>query len=145
LYRDVLHLNLGEIDLPEPPRLLDWMRRALRVGHYSPNTEACYVEWAVRFIRFHGLRHPNSMGAAEIEIFLSDLAVRGHVAVSTQNQALCALLFLYGHVVGIEVGRINAARARRPKRLPAVLCREEVRQLLNAVQGGDGLFQIVRS
>jgi hypothetical protein len=84
LYQDLLHLNLGELRIPEPPRLLDRMRRALRVGHYSPNTEACYLEWVERFIRFHGLRHPNTMGAAEIEMFLTDLAVQGHVAASTR-------------------------------------------------------------
>jgi integron integrase len=83
------------------------------------------------------------MGRAEIEMFLTDLAVQGHVATSTQNQALCALLFLYGHVLGIEVGRIDAVRARRPKRLPTVLCPEEVRQLLDAVRGGDGAFRMM--
>ena len=90
------------------------MRRAMRVGHYSPNTEACYIEWVERFIRFHGLRHPNGMGAAEIEMFLSDLAVRGHVAASTQSQAFNALLFLYRQVLELELPQLDAARARRP-------------------------------
>jgi hypothetical protein len=103
LYRDLLHVNVGELPFPEPPRLLDRLRRAMRVGHYSPRTEQCYVDWAVRFIRFHGMRHPNTMGAAEIEMFLTDLAVRGHVAASTQNQAFHALLFLYQQVLGIEL------------------------------------------
>jgi hypothetical protein len=73
------------------------------VRHYSPRTEACYVEWAERFIRFHGLRHPNTMGGPEIELFLTDLAGNGHVAASTQNQALNALVFLYQQVLGVAL------------------------------------------
>src|SRR5439155_7124392 len=118
---------------PEPPRLLDRVRRAARVRHYSPRTEHCYVEWIIRYIRFHGLRHPNTMGGAEIEMFLTDLAVRGQVSASTQNQAFNALLFLYQQVLGIELPRLDAVRARRPKRLPTVLSAEDVRQLLEAV------------
>src|SRR5262249_46662417 len=99
LYDDVLAQSLGELPFPEPPKLLDRLRQALRVRLYSPATERCYVEWAERFIRFHGLRHPNTMGAPEIEQFLTDLAVRQHVAASTQNQAFHALLFLYQQVL----------------------------------------------
>jgi integron integrase len=141
LYHDVLHLLDGELPFPEPPRLLDRLRHALRVRHYSPRTEVCYVEWAERFIRFHGLRHPNTMGGPEIEQFLTDLAVNRHVAASTQNQALNALLFLYQQVLGLELPRLDAVRAKRPKRLPTVLAPEEVRQLLDAVEGGDGVFR----
>ena len=86
LYHECLHINLGELPFPEPPRLLDRLRRAMRLRHYSPRTESCYVDWVVRFIRFHGLRHPNAMGAAEIEMFLTDLAVNGHVSASTQTR-----------------------------------------------------------
>jgi integron integrase len=143
LYRELLHVNLGELPFPEPPRLIDRLRRALRVGHYSPRTEACYVDWAVRFIRFHGLRHPNTMGAAEIEMFLTDLAVRGHVGASTQNQAFHALLFLYQQVLAIELPRLDAVRAKRPRRLPTVLSPEEVRHLLDAIRGGDGVFRLM--
>jgi len=89
------------------------------------------------------MRHPNTMGAAEIEMFLTDLAVNGHVSASTQNQAFSALLFLYQNVLAIELPRIDALRARRPKRLPAVLSPEEVAQLLDAVQGGDGVFRLM--
>ena len=95
LYVELLCIDLGEVRIPEPPRLLDRLRWALRVRHYSPRTEACYVEWAERFIRFHGMRHPNTMGGTEIEMFLTDLAVRGHVSANTQNQAFHALLFLF--------------------------------------------------
>jgi hypothetical protein len=87
LYESVLRQPLGEVALPRPPRLLDRVRHAIRVRHYSRRTEECYVEWAARYIRFHGMRHPNTMGGLEIEMFLTDLAVRGHVAASTQNQA----------------------------------------------------------
>jgi integron integrase len=145
LYRDLLHLSLQDVPLPRPPKLLDRVRHAIRLRHYSPRTEECYVEWATRFIRFHGLRHPNTMGAPEIEMFLTDLAVNGHVSASTQNQAFCALLFLYQDVLGIELPRLDALRARRPKRLPSVLSPEEVRQLLEAVRGGDGVFRTMAS
>jgi len=88
LYHDVLGLAVGELPCPEPPRLLDRLRRACRVRQFSPRTEDCYASWAERYIRFHGLRHPNTMGAPEIEQFLTDLAANGHVAASTQNQAV---------------------------------------------------------
>jgi integron integrase len=83
------------------------------------------------------------MGAPEIEQYLTDLAVNGHVAASTQNQALNALLFLYQQVLGIELPRLDALRARRPKRLPLVLSPEQVRCFLDAVQGGNGLFRLM--
>lgn len=143
LYKELLHLNLGEVPLPQPPRLLDRLRHAIRVRHYSPRTEECYVEWVTRFIRFHRLRHPNTMGGPEIEMFLTDLAVNAHVAASTQNQAFCALLFLYQDVLGLELPRLDALRARRPTRLPTVLSPAEVRQLLEAVRGGEGVFRLM--
>src|SRR3989440_4705871 len=112
---------------PGPPKLLDRLRAALRLRHYSPRTEEAYVAWVRRFILFHGKRHPLEMGAAEINAFLTHLAVEGHVAASTQNQAFSALLFLYQKVLDVEPGRIaGVIRANRPKRLPIVLTREEV-------------------
>jgi integron integrase len=143
LYSNLLHLDLGELPLPQPPRLLDRLRLALRVRHYSPRTEACYVEWAERYIRFHRLRHPRDMGALEVSLFLTDLAVNHHVSASTQNQALNALVFLYTQVLGLELGRLDAVRARRPKRLPLVLSPEEVRLVLNAVAEGDGVLPLM--
>jgi integron integrase len=115
----------------------------VRLRHYSPRTEERYVDWVVRFIRFHHLRHPNTMSAAEIEMFLTDLAVRRHVSASTQNQAFNALLFLYQQVLGIELPRIESVRARRPKRVPTVLSPDEVRRLLDAVRGGEGVFRLM--
>src|SRR5438094_9284067 len=103
-----------------PPRLLDQMREAIRVRHYSIRTEDAYVDWARRFILFHQKRHPAAMGRAEIEAFLTHLAVERHVAASTQNQALSALLFLYKAVLHQEVESVDAVRARKPKRLPTV-------------------------
>lgn len=135
LYDEVLQAPLGDLPYPEPPKLMDRLRRAIRLRHYSPRTETCYVDWAERFIRFHGLRHSRDMGGAEIEMFLTDLAVNRHVSASTQNQGFNALLFLYQQVLGIELPRLDAVRAKRPKRLPTVLCPEEVRQLLDAVDG----------
>jgi integron integrase len=143
VYERVLHKQPGEIALPQPPRLLDQLRQTLRVRHYSPRTEECYVDWARRFIRFHGLRHPRDMSAPEVGAFLTDLAVRGQVAASTQNQALNALVFLYQHVLGLDLGRLDAVRARRPKYLPVVLAAEEVKKVLDAVEGAEGMFGLM--
>ena len=135
LYQGVLGLDVGEIPRPRPPRLLDQVRQVLRVRHYALTTEACYVDWITRFILFHNKRHPRDMGGVEVEQFLTDLAVRGHVAASTQNQALNAVVFLYKQVLEIELERIEAVRARRPKRLPVVLAPEEVQRALAPMEG----------
>ena len=110
-----------------PPRLLERVRDRIRVKHYSLRTEQAYVDWIKRFILFHGKRHPLTMGAAEVEAFLSHLAVERQVAAPTQNQALAALLFLYGEVLGVELPWLDGVvRAKAPQRLPVVLTREEV-------------------
>src|SRR5262249_44859110 len=127
----------------EPPRLPDRLRRACRVRQFSPRTEDCYATWAERFIHFHGLRHPNTMGAPETERFLTDQAANGHAWASTQNQAFHALLFLYQQAPGLQLPRLDALRARRPRWLPAVLSPEEVRRFLDAVQGGGGLSRLM--
>ena len=109
------------------PKLLVQLRNAIRLRHYSPSTEQAYVQWVKRYIFFHRVRHPAQMGTEEVQAFLSDLAVRGHVSASTQNQALCALVFLYKYVIEKEVGLLdNLIRAKRPRRLPLVLAPEEV-------------------
>ena len=113
------------------PRLLDRLRLALRSRHYSRRTEKSYVRWVRRFISFHNVRHPAQMAEPEINAFLTHLAVRQHVSASTQNQALCALLFLYRHVLGRQVGELGEViRARKPRRLPIVLSRDEVKVVL---------------
>jgi integron integrase len=125
------------------PKLLDQMREVLRVRHYARATEEAYVDWARRYILFHDKRHPAAMGAAEVSRFLTDLAVAGHVAASTQNQALNALVFLYKQVLEIELGRLDHLRSTRPARLPVVLSRGEVKNLLEAIVGMAGLFRSI--
>lgn len=118
------------------PRLLDQVRAAIRVRHYSRRTEDTYVHWVRRFILFHAKRHPTEMGEREITAFLTYLAVEKNVAASTQNQALSALLFLYQKVLEMPVEWLDdVVRARRPKRLPVVLTRAEVSRLLNELSG----------
>ncbi len=121
---------------PRAPRLLERVHAELRLRHYSPRTEEAYVHWIVRFLRFHGCRHPREMGAAEVTAFLSHLAVAGRVAAATQNQALGALLFLYRHVLAIDLPWLDdLVRAERPPRVPVVLTRAEVRAVLDRLQG----------
>jgi integron integrase len=118
------------------PKLLDRMRTLMRTMHYSIRTEDAYVQWARRFILFHGKRHPSTMSAAEINEFLSHLAVDRNVSASTQNQALSALLFLYRELLGDDVPWLeNLVRARKPERLPVVLTRDEVRMILGHMHG----------
>jgi integron integrase len=119
----------------QPPKLLDRVRHAIRLRHYSRRTEDAYVGWIRRFIVFHGKRHPRELGAPEVTAFLSSLAVRG-VSASTQNQALSSLLFLYEVVFGERLGWMNdIVRAQRPARLPVVLARNEVSLLLARLRG----------
>lgn len=118
------------------PRLLDEVRRRLRVKHYSIRTEKAYLGWVIRYIRFHGKRHPRTLGAEQVEAFLSALAVDGQVSASTQNQALSALLFLYREVLAMDLPWMeNVVRAKRPKRLPVVLSVMEIQRLLLALDG----------
>jgi integron integrase len=124
-----------------PPKLLDQVRDRLRVKHYSIRTETQYVQWIKRFIYFHGRRHPRDMGGPEVEAFLTHLAVEGNVAASTQNQALAALLFLYREVLEMELPWLDkVTRAKRPRRLPVVLTRQEVRRVLAEMNGVHGLM-----
>lgn len=115
---------------PQSQRLLDRVRMRLRALHYSKRTEEAYVGWLVRFIRFHGMQHPATLSGTEVEQFLSHLATTRHVAASTQNQALAAILFLYKHILDIELPSLNAVRAKRPQRLPVVLSQSEVRRVI---------------
>ncbi|MCI0701583.1 MAG: integron integrase, partial [Planctomycetia bacterium] len=114
----------------QQPKLLDRVRAACRVRHYSIRTEDAYHDWVERFIRFHNIRHPNTMAEPEVNEFLTHLAVERNVAALTQNQALCALLFLYAAVLERPLNQLKVVRANRPARLPVVLTREEVRRLL---------------
>jgi integron integrase len=122
-------------DPARPPKLLDRLRAACRLRHYSPRTEDAYHHWCRRFILYHGVRHPDTMAEPEVSAFLTHLAVHGRVAASTQNQALCGLLFLYAHVLGRPLGPVAAVRADRPRRLPVVLTLEEARAVLAELSG----------
>ncbi len=122
---------------PAPPDILDAVRRVVRTLHYSSRTERAYVYWARRFALHYGpARHPADMGADEVRCFLSHLAVHQHVSASTQNQASCALVFLYRRVLRRDLeGLQDIERAKAPRRLPVVLTRAEVRALLEHMSG----------
>jgi integron integrase len=122
--------------MPSPPSLLDQIRSEIRVRHYSFRTQKAYVDWIVRFIRFHGRRHPRDLGGEEVRAFLSHLATRLQVAPATQAQALSALLFLYKRVLHVDLPWIdNVIRAHRPKRLPTVLDKAEARRVIAHLRG----------
>ena len=124
----------------EKPRLLDQVRSVIRVRHYSRRTEEAYTYWIRQFILFHNKRHPIEMGAAEIENYLTWLAEKRNVAAATQNQALNAIFFLYRDVLQIEISRLEGVtRAKKPKRLPVVLTRAEVRSILASMRGTPAL------
>jgi len=121
---------------PPQTQLIDRVRQAIRTLHYSRRTERAYAYWIRRFVVYYGLRDPALMGAGEIRSFLSHLAVNERVSASTQNQALCALVFLYGRVLDAKLEAIEGIeRAKAPKRLPVVLTRGEVKALLERLEG----------
>jgi len=139
---------------PNPPKLLDQVREAIRLRHYSIRTEQAYTDWIKRYILFHfSSDHPHpgplpegegklrEMGAAEVEQFLTHLTVQGNVAASTQNQALSALLFLYKEVLKVDMPWLSdVKRAKKPPRLPMVLTVEEVKRVLARLDGQHGLM-----
>jgi integron integrase len=123
------------------PKLLDQVRETIRRKHYSIRTEAAYVDWIKRYIFFHNKTHPAEMGAKEIEQFLNHLAVQKHVAASTQNQALSALIFLYREVLKKDFEWMdNLERAKKPVRLPVVLTEDELRHVLAHLDGRNWLM-----
>lgn len=131
----------GEGGRASSPRLLDQVRARMRLRHYSLRTEQAYLYWIRRYIRLNLPRHPAELDGAAVEAFLTRLAVRDHVAASTQNQALSALLFLYREVLGIELAWMeNVVRAKRPQRLPVVLSRQQVTALLARLSGREALM-----
>jgi integron integrase len=124
-----------------PPRLLDQVRERIRYKHYSLRTERAYVDWARRYVLFHGKRHPRELGAADVEAFLSHLVNERNVAASTHQQALAALLFLYGEVLQVELPWLDdIGRPKKPKRLPVVLTRGEVADTLAHMVGEHRLM-----
>ena len=126
---------------PAKPRLLDEVRAVARMRHLSLRTEQAYVSWIKRFIFFHQKRHPRDMAEAEIREFISDLAVKERISASTQTVALSALLFLYRDVLKQELPYVsNIERAQKPKRLPVVFTRDEVKRILARLEGTHWLI-----
>jgi integrase len=121
----------------DPPRLLETVRAALALRHRSPRTQDTYVAWVRRFVIFAGRRHPRDLGPGEVRAFLSALATQGRVSAPTNNQALAALLFRYRDVLGAPIeGQLEGVvPAKRPTRLPTVLSRDEVREVLARLEG----------
>jgi len=124
-----------------PKKLLDQVREAIRLKHYSLRTEEAYVTWIKRYIFFHNKQHASELGSVAIEAFLTHLAVDQQVAASTQNQALSALLFLYRDVLNTPLDlRIDAIRAKKPKRLPTILTKEETLTVIERLSGTPRLM-----
>jgi len=121
---------------PTAKHLMDQAREVLRFHHYAYSTERAYVDWILKYIGFNGKRHPKELGTAEIERFLSHLAINRQVSASTQNQAYNAIVFLYKQVLDIPFDfEIRARRTRKAAQLPAVLSRDEVARLIHAMEG----------
>lgn len=119
----------------QQPKLLDQLRDAITVRHYSRDTLKAYTHWVKRFIYFHGIRHPKDMGAPEVTAFLTNLAVVEKVSASTQNQAFNSILFLYKNVLKMDLGNIDAVRAKRYRNIPVVLTKDEVKALMDHLRG----------
>lgn len=127
--------------MPEGRGLFEVARERIRTRHLAYRTEQAYLHWIRRYVKFHHRRHPRELGPADVEAFLTHLAVDAKVGASTQNQALQALLFLYRHVLDIELPWLeNVTRASRPKRLPVVLSTAEVRAVLAQLDGTPWLM-----
>jgi len=117
-------------------KLLDQVRDKIRLKQYSFQTEKAYCKWIYRFIKFHNLKHPAQMGPAEIEHYLTHLAVHSNVVASTQNQALNAIVFLYKHVLKMEPGNFNLSfRAKTTTYIPVVLNKNELKSLFSHLYG----------
>jgi integron integrase len=126
--------------MAEARKLFQEIQFRIRARHMSLRTEKTYIHWIRRYIKFHRFRHPREMGGPEVEDFLTNLAVKNQVSASTQNQALAAILFLYRDVLEIDLPwLVDVIRAKRPQRLPVVLTREEVRQVLERLSGTQRL------
>ena len=137
-------ISEGMAESSRPDRLIPTVRRVMRMRHLSPLTEEAYVRWIVRYVRYHGLRHPSKLGEKEMREFLSHLAADCNVSASTQSQALAALLFLYIDVLREPVSWIeDVTRARRPERLPVVMSREEVLGVLGKMKGAPHLVGLL--
>ena len=129
-------MNTSNSSTPNEPKLLDIVRGKIRLKHYSIRTEQAYTDWIKRFILHFDKQHPKDLGAAEVEAFLTHLAVARNVSANTQNQAKSALLFLYKEVLGAELPWLDdIQQAKTPKRLPVVLTQDEVSKILSRLEG----------
>ncbi len=123
-----------------PPKLLDRVRRAVRARHYSRRTEKAYVSWVRRYVVHHGRRHPEELGATDVNDFLAHLATEERLGAATLNQAASALTFLYREVLDRELAGVAVVRAKRGKKLPVVLTRDEVTRVLDALRGRNRII-----
>jgi site-specific recombinase XerD len=122
-------------------RLLDQLRERIRYRHLSLSTERSYAYWVRFFVRFHGLRHPRELGGVDVEACVSHVANKQAASASTHKQALAALLFLYRHVIGVDLPWMkDIGRPQTPVRVPVVLSRQEVARLLAAMKGVEALL-----
>ncbi|MCH8021840.1 phage integrase N-terminal SAM-like domain-containing protein [candidate division KSB1 bacterium] len=128
-------MTMASLNGSKQPKLLERVRIIIRTKHYSYSTEKTYIHWIRKYILFHNKRHPNNMGEPEIGRYISHLAVNKRVASSTQNQALCAILFLYKQVLKIEIGDLDITWAKKGKRLPVVFSPNEVRKIMSQLSG----------
>jgi len=128
----------------QSPKLLEQFRSVLRVKHYSLKTEQSYINWIKDYIYFHNKRHPKDMAGKEISEYLTHLAVERKVAASTQNQALCAIVFLYKHVLKIDLGDFTEVHwSKKPRKLPVVFSAKEASKVLNKLSGVNKLMAML--
>jgi integron integrase len=136
--------GVQSISTAPKPKLIDQVRQAIRTRHYSYRTEKAYVHWIKRYIFFHDRRHPVDMAEPEIGRFLTSLATDGHLSASTQNRAFNALLFLYHEILNKKIGLIDSVvRAKRPQRLPVVLTKDEVKKVIDRMNGAPRLMALL--
>ena len=123
-------------------KLLDEVRNVIRLRHYSPRTEESYVNWIRKYVLYHNKKHPRDMGEKEIRDYLNYLSLTQNVSYSTQNQALNAIIFLYKNVIKKELGNLNFEKAKRVKHIPVVLSKNEVKLILDQL---DGILKLIVS
>lgn len=134
-------MNSSTSSSEKKPKLLQQVRDTLRAKHYSYKTEKAYVHWIKRFILFHNKRHPTEMGEKEIREFINHLAVKENVSASTQNQALCAIIFLYKHVLKKDIGDLGEiVWAKKPRRIPVVFTKKEAKAVLDHLTGRNWIM-----
>ncbi|NOZ60243.1 MAG: integron integrase [Calditrichaeota bacterium] len=132
--------SIEQVTPKTKPKLLDQLRSTIRTKHYSYRTEQTYVYWVKRFILYHGKRHPQTMSENEISQFINYLATKENVSASTQNQALCSIIFLYKNVLHQEIGDVKILWAKKPRHLPVVFTKEEAKKVLAEIKGINRLM-----